>query len=131
MSMEDDSFTRPRASKPKHGLARWGLAFKNCLNGFKYGWRSEAAIREEVVVFFISVALAPFIADSPGQCLLLVLSVLFVLIVEILNSALEAALDRVSTEFHPLTGAAKDLGSLAVLLAIVLASSFWLYAILF
>lgn len=116
-------------SSPRHGVKRWQSAFANSLKGLKYGLTHEAAIREEFLALLASFVLAPVVADSFVQGLLLVASVLFVLVVEILNTAIEKTLDRVSTDHHPLTGAAKDLGSLAVLLAIFLSAAIWLYAI--
>lgn len=116
--------------KPKTGPTRWKAAFTNSVKGLQFGWRNEAAIREELIALLVSIPLACLLADAAWQAVVMVLSVLLVLIVEVLNSAIEAALDRISTEHHPLTGAAKDLGSLAVLLAIIFAAAVWLTVIL-
>lgn len=116
-------------SKSKSGVSRWQSALKNSLAGLKFGLKSEAAIREEVVVLIAAIPAALLLEDTGWVRLAMVLSVLFVLIVEVLNSAIEATLDRVSLEHHLLTKAAKDLGSLAVLLAILLAASIWLMAL--
>ena len=98
----------------------------NSINGLKFGFKSEAAIREEIIVLVAAIPAAIYLVESVWVRLAMILSVLFVLIVEVLNSAIEATLDRISKEHNLLTKAAKDLGSLAVLLAMVLASSIWI-----
>lgn len=115
--------------KPKSGISRWQAAFKNSINGLKFGLQSEAAIREEVILLILSIPVSLYLVESVWARLAMVLSVLFVLIVEVLNSAIEATLDRMSVEYHLLTKAAKDMGSLAVLLAMILAASIWIVAI--
>lgn len=117
--------------KPKPGFSRWLGAVKNSYDGLIYALKNEAAVREECIVLLVATPLAFYVAHSALLTLLLILSVVFVLIVEILNSALEATLDRVSLDIHPLVKAAKDLGSLAVNLAILSAIAVWLTVIFF
>lgn len=95
------------------------------LQGLRIAWKHEAAFRQEVVACFLLLPLAFWLADNTIQFSLLVGSMLLVLIVEILNSAIEAVVDRIGPEKHELSGNAKDLGGAAVLLAIVLAMLVW------
>ncbi|QGG80653.1 diacylglycerol kinase [Litorivicinus lipolyticus] len=111
------------------GARRWTFAFKNSLKGLRYAVKHQAAVREELIALAASVPLALWLIDSIAARLAAVLSVVFVLIVEIINSAIETTLDRVSTEFNQLTGAAKDMGSLAVLLAMAVSAAIWTYGI--
>ena len=131
MKMSNKKTDSPGMTKQKSGVSRWLSALKNSMNGLKFGFKNEAAIREELIVLLLSIPASIYLVESAWVRLAMVLSVLFVLIVEVLNSAIEAALDRVSMEYHALTKAAKDMGSLAVLLATILALSIWIVAIFF
>ena len=106
-------------------VSRWQSAFENSIKGLRYGVRTETAMREEVIALCLAVPAATLLADSLWQWMLLVFSVAFLLLVETLNTAIELTLDRVSEEPHELTGAAKDLGSLAVLIALMMVSGAW------
>ncbi len=108
-----------------HGLQRIRRAFRFSWQGFVAAWRYETAFREEVVVVAALCPLAFWVGQSPTQTALLIFASLQVLLVELMNSAVEAAVDRVSNELHPLAGRAKDLGSAAVLVSIVLAAAVW------
>jgi len=88
-------------------------------------WRYEAAFRQELVVAILATILAIWLNVSAIVRILLIRSVVLVLIVEILNSAIEAVVDRVCSEYHELYGRTKDMGTAAVLLAIVLALFVW------
>ncbi len=88
--------------------------------------QSEAAFRQELWLLAAAVPLAFWLGDTALETGLLLASILLVLIVELLNSALESIVDRVSLEHHPLSGKAKDQGSAAVLLALILAGIVWL-----
>jgi len=114
---------------PDTGIARWFSAFGFSLSGLKIAYRSEAAFRQEVwlAVFLIPVAL--LIGDTVLQSSLLIASVFLLLIVELLNSAIEKVVDRIGDEFHELSGAAKDIGSAAVFLTMVAVSIVWLGAV--
>lgn len=90
---------------------------------------SEAAFRLEVMVAIIAIPLAFFVAGSAVETALLIGSVLLVLIVELLNTAVEATVNRISLEIHPLSKRAKDIGSAAVFITVINALVIW-FAIL-
>ena len=112
--------------KGKTGLARiWNALFYS-LEGLAAAFRHEPAFRLEV---FLAAALIPaalWIPASGAGRALMIGSVLLVLVVELLNSAIEATVDRVSTEHHPLAKRAKDIGSAAVLLSLLNVPAVWL-----
>ena len=88
--------------------------------------RYESAFRQEFVVFIL-LAIGSFFLDVSGlERLMLLASVAFVLITELINSAIECAIDRIGTEQHVLSGRAKDYGSLAVLISMLMAAATWL-----
>ncbi|WP_438951311.1 diacylglycerol kinase [Porticoccus sp.] len=110
----------------------YGLLKRRALHATMYSWRGlracleyEEAFRVEVAVACLLFPLAFFAAKNPVELVLLLGSVLLLLIVELLNSAVEAAIDRISEEHHDLSGRAKDLGSAAVLLTILLVIITW------
>lgn len=111
--------------KSKSGLRRILNAFYNSADGFKAAWRTEFAFRQELVVFVLATALALALPVSGFQKLVLIGVLVLVLIVELINSAIEAVVDRISLERHPLSKNAKDLGSAAVALALGLATVTW------
>lgn len=98
--------------------------------GFKATWKHEEAFRQEVIVFIIAIPLAFLLGNSPVETILLVASVGLVLIVEMINSAIEAVVDRVGLEYHELSGRAKDIGSAAVMLSMALSVLTWLVILL-
>lgn len=112
------------ANKTK-GLKRIVNAARYSLKGFKAAWRNEAAFRQESIATFIAIVIAFWLDIDAITRILLISSVLLVLIIEILNSAIEAVVDRVGTDYHELSGRAKDFGSAAVLLSIILALFMW------
>ena len=119
----------PQTSPPqkgRQGLARLVNAAGYSAAGLRAAFRHEAAFREEVVLacVLVPLALAAPVANS-GKALLIG-SMLLVLIVELLNSAIETVVDRVSTDQHPLSKRAKDIGSAAVMLALINAAVVWL-----
>lgn len=107
------------------GLKRIIKATGYSYQGLTAAWRNEAAFREELVVTVIAIILATWLDVGVIARILLVGSVLLVMIVEILNSAIEAVVDRVGSDYHELSGRAKDMGSAAVLLAIIFALFVW------
>lgn len=111
------------------GASRLKAAYRNSLAGFGDIWRGEEAFRIEVAVFALSVPAAFWLGETALSVAALIVSVLFVLIVEILNSAIEAVVDRIGPERHELSRMAKDLGSLAVLLSAFVPGLIWLAAI--
>jgi diacylglycerol kinase (ATP) len=93
--------------------------------GVRAAWRHEAAFRQECTLAVILVPVAFWIADATIELVLLLGSILVVLIVELLNSAVEATVDRIGTDFHELSGRAKDLASAAVFVSLTLAAVTW------
>jgi len=98
--------------------------------GLQAAYRHEAAFRQEVWLLLIAVPCAFWLADSISDALLLIGAVVFLLIVELLNSAVESVVDRIGADFHELAGRAKDLGSAAVFLAIGLVVVVWVAVLL-
>lgn len=94
--------------------------------GFVSSWHSEAAIRQELMALLVLLPFALWVDVSAMERALLVLTLLLVLVVELLNTGLEAVVDRIGPEYHELSGKAKDIGSAAVLTMLVAAVSVWL-----
>ncbi|GAA0296561.1 diacylglycerol kinase [Psychrosphaera haliotis] len=94
--------------------------------GFKAAFKHEAAFRQELLLFVLLSPLAWFISESLMDFVSLIVVMILVLIVELLNSAIEAVVDRVGLERHELSGRAKDLGSAAVTLSLVIAGIVWI-----
>lgn len=111
--------------KGKTGLPRLMNAFGYSLEGFKAAFKHEDAFRQEVFLAIILIPLAFYLGKSPIEKALMIASVLLVLIVELLNSAIEAAVDHTSTEHHALAKRAKDIGSAAVFLALSIVAVVW------
>jgi diacylglycerol kinase (ATP) len=108
------------------GLKRLLRAAGYSWQGLTAAFSNEAAFRQEVALSFILIPLALWLGDSGGERALLVMAWVLVLMVELLNSAIEAVVDRVGAERHELAGRAKDIGSAAVLIALVNAGLIWL-----
>lgn len=106
------------AKVQKKGLVRIFNAYKYSMKGFKAGIENEAAIRQELVLAAIMTVAAFFIFSSAVELVLLIVTPWIVVITELLNSAVEAVVDRIGPEFHELSGRAKDLGSAAVFVAL-------------
>lgn len=113
------------------GFARLFQACAASRKGLVGAFREEAAFRQELVFAVIAVPLGLWLGRSGVERALLVAPVLLVLIVELLNSAIEAAVDRVGPERHELAGLAKDIGSAAVLLALLLCAVVWALVLLY
>ena len=111
--------------KGKTGLRRLWNAFHYTLDGFAAAYKCEDAFRQEVRLAALLIPLAFFLPASGVGRALMVGSVLLVLIVELLNSAVEAAIDRISLERHPLSKNAKDMGSAAQLTSLVVIGLVW------
>lgn len=111
--------------KGKQGLRRLINALGYSRDGLASAWKHEAAFREEVLLAAIAIPLGLWLGRTGLEKALLVGSILLILIVELLNSAIEAVVDRVSDEHHELSKRAKDIGSAAVLLTLVLAATLW------
>jgi diacylglycerol kinase (ATP) len=95
------------------------------MGGFRAAWRGEEAFRQEVMLAAVLVPAAIWLGQTMLQRALLVGTCLLVLVVELLNSAVEAVVDRVGDELHVLSGQAKDMGSAAVLLSLALTVLVW------
>lgn len=108
------------------GLTRIYKAAGYSLKGLTSAWKHEAAFRQEAVVVIPAILLAFYLDVSSIERILMIGSLILVLVVELLNSAIEAAIDRIGPEFHTLSGRAKDMGSAAVLIAILFALFTWL-----
>lgn len=111
--------------KSKSGLKRVFSAFFYSMDGLKTAIRTEHAFRQELVLFVIGTIAALLLPVSAFQKLVLIGSMVIVLIVELINSAIEAVVDRISLERHHLSKNAKDFGSAAVLLACLLSGATW------
>lgn len=107
------------------GFRRIVNATRYSAQGFAHAWRHESAFRQEIGIGVILLPLALWLGRDPFEKLLLIASCLIVLIVELLNSAIEAAIDRVGLEDHELSGRAKDMGSAAVFVSLVLVLATW------
>ena len=112
--------------KRKGGLKRIIEAFVNSIDGLRAAWQHESAFRQEVVVFIVATVVALVLPVSAFQKVALISVLLLVLLVEIINSAIEAVIDRISLDRHPLSKRAKDMGSAAVALAITIAALVWI-----
>ena len=115
-----------RALKGKRGLSRILNAFRYSADGLRDAWQHEDAFRQETILAAVMLPAALFLPVTLVERLLLIGVVMLVLIVEVLNTAVEAAIDRQSFEINPLAKRAKDLGSAAVLLALLLAGVVWI-----
>ncbi|MGF6779124.1 diacylglycerol kinase [Paraburkholderia sp. GAS334] len=111
--------------KGNRGLTRAWHAMKNSLAGFQVAIREESAFRQELTLAAILLPIGLIVPVEPVARVLLLGSVLLVLIVELLNSSVEAAIDRISLERHELSRRAKDLGSAAVMVALVMCLMTW------
>jgi len=107
-------------------LTRIIRAFGYSFQGFRHAWREEAAFRQEAILSAVLIPMGVYLGRSGVERALLVCPVLLILVVEILNSAVEAVVDRSGTERHPLAGMAKDMGSAAVMLSFILLGTVWL-----
>lgn len=111
--------------KGKTGLRRLMNAFGYSMDGFKAAYQHEDAFRQEVWLSIVLIPLAFYLEHEALHRVLMVGSVILVMIVELLNSAVEAVVDRVSIERHALAKRAKDIGSAAVLLALLNLTVIW------
>jgi diacylglycerol kinase (ATP) len=112
------------------GFARLFLAFGNSYKGFVGAYREEAAFRQELALSLLVIPLGLWLGRSGIERALLVGPMLLILIVELLNSAIEATVDRIGLERHHLSGLAKDIGSAAVMLSFVLLALNWALVLL-
>ena len=107
------------------GFVRLVRAFGYSAHGFHHAWRKEAAFRQEVGLAVLVIPLGLFLGHSGVERALLICPMLQILVIEILNSAVEAAVDRGGTERNALAGMAKDMGSAAVMLSFAMLGTVW------
>ena len=115
--------------KAHRGLQRIVQAAGYSFSGLGAAWRYEAAFRQECALAVLMLPAAWWVGRNWLETALLAGSVMGVLIVELLNSAIEAAVDRVSADLHPLSKRAKDIGSAAVMLSLITCGSLWCAAL--
>lgn len=113
------------------GLRRLVNALSCSLSGLLLAWQDEAAFRQEIILAIFLVPVAFMVPVGLTQRVLLVASVMLVLVAEMINSAIEATVDRISLDIHPLSKRAKDMGSAAVLLALGNAILTWIMILWF
>jgi diacylglycerol kinase (ATP) len=107
------------------GIKRIMLAAKYSWQGFRVAYRKEEAFRQEIWLAMIAIPLGLYLGQTGIERGMLVGSVLLILIVELLNTGIENVVDRVGLDPHKLSGRAKDMGSAAVFLSIVMAAVIW------
>lgn len=107
------------------GITRLIKATGYSIAGLKAAWQEEAAFRQEVLLSIVMIPAAFWVGETAVQRILLIASVFIVLITEILNSAVEAVVDRIGSDPHPLSGRAKDMGSAAVMLSLINVAIVW------
>ena len=107
------------------GIRRVIRAARYSVQGLAHGWKHEAAFRQEVMLTIVMLPLAIWLGRTALEQFLLIASCFFVLVVELLNSAIEAVVDRVGKESHELAGRAKDMGSAAVFLSLLIVGAYW------
>ena len=113
------------ADRGNRGIRRIVKAAVFSWKGFIAAWENEEAFRQEIMACLVLVPLALWLGDNGIERALLVLTVLLVPLVELMNSAVEAVVDRVSPDQHPLSGRAKDMGSAAVFMSLVIVLLVW------
>ncbi|PCK07017.1 MAG: diacylglycerol kinase [Alteromonadaceae bacterium] len=112
-------------NKPK-GMQRIYLATLNSLRAFKWLYNHESAFRQEALLLLLAMPISFLFDISFKEQVILILAIVFIIFTEIMNTAIEVVVDRIGLEIHPLSGLAKDLGSAAVFISLIFASSIWL-----
>jgi len=118
--------TEPTSGKPGHlGVTRLIKAYQNSMKGFRECYKHEEAIRMEAWTLLIGTIFLFFIDLPILERLFMWFCLMMLMTIEILNSAIEAAIDRIGFEYHELSGRAKDLGSAAVFMGMVFTTVVW------
>lgn len=127
MSSLPDTNNAPSTASPKttSGLTRLRSAWVNSMRGLRLAYSGERAFRQEVALAVVLVPLAFWLGRSWVEVAVLAGCVWLVMVVELLNSAIEAAIDRIGPERHTLSGRAKDIASAAVWMALALCAGIW------
>jgi len=123
---EPDYDPRHNPHKVHRGLKRVIMAARHSMNGFKFAFKEEDAFKQELLLGLLMAPWAYILEFDRVERLLLLGSIILVLMMELLNSGIEAAIDRISFEQHSLSKRAKDYGSAAVLLALILCGAIWI-----
>jgi diacylglycerol kinase (ATP) len=110
-------------------MKRFWTAFLNTCDGLRWGWRHETALMQELCALALAIPLAFFVSDSGYERIALIGTVMLLLIVELLNTAIEKLCDHLSPALSAQIKVVKDLGSAAVFVALMLAASVWLIAL--
>ena len=126
--MEADSLTIERY-KPR-GATRLIRALGASARGLRGAFREEAAFRQELAFALLVIPLGLWLGHSGLERAMLIAPMLLILVVELINSAIEATVDRIGFERHALAGLAKDIGSAAVLMSFILLGTVWLLVLL-
>jgi diacylglycerol kinase (ATP) len=116
------------AQKQRSGLSRVWHAFGYSLAGLRAGW-GETAFRQEAIAAIVLIPAAFWIGQTWVEVALLAGAVMMVMVVELLNTGIETAIDRIGPEWHDLSKRAKDMGSAAVLLSLVVCAGIWVAAL--
>lgn len=116
------------AQKKRSGLSRLAHAFRYSLSGLHAGW-SETAFRQEALAALVLLPLAFWLGQTWVEVAVLAGSVVLVMVVELLNTGIESAIDRIGPEWHDLSKRAKDMGSAAVLMSLLLCGGTWAAAL--
>jgi diacylglycerol kinase (ATP) len=125
MSHRTDSSPSPPVPTKRSGVLRAWFALRHSCDGIAATLRSESAFRQEAAFALMLIPGAFFIPVEPVERVMLIASVLLVLLVELLNSAIEAVVDRISLDRHELSRRAKDCGSAAVMMALIICAVTW------
>jgi diacylglycerol kinase (ATP) len=128
MSEFDPTAPVANPQKERVGLNRMWHAFGYSFAGLRAGW-GETAFRQECIAAMVLIPTAFWLGQHWFETALLCASVILVMVVELLNTAIETAIDRVGPEWHDLSKRAKDMGSAAVLLSLLLCAGIWLAAL--
>ena len=119
-----------KSNQKSHGIKRIVKATGYSISGLKAAFKTEAAIRQELVLCAIFIPIALMLDISKVEQILMIASLVLVVLFELINSAIEAVVDRVGAEHHELSGKAKDIGSAAVMVSLGLALFTWLYILI-
>lgn len=108
------------------GLKRIHLATLNSFRAFKWLYKNESAFKQELLLLLIAIPISFIFDITVKEQVTLILAIVFIMFTEVFNTAIEAIVDRVGLDIHPLSGLAKDLGSAAVFISLVIAASIWI-----
>ncbi len=129
--MQEENNNQRNSHKGKTGFVRLKNAFLYSLQGYRFAWQDEEAFRQVVLLNALGIPLALYFGNNFAEKIILLLPSILCLIVELLNSAIENAIDRISLETHPLSKKAKDMGSAAQMTAQIFFYATWIIFFLF